>query len=98
MNITDVKIRFVNQDKTSNILAVLSVTIDNMFAVHDIKIVRGTERIFVAMPCRKDENGVFHDIVHPINFEARKLVEGIILNAYNEYIKNNENETADKPG
>jgi stage V sporulation protein G len=95
MNITDVKIRFINQDKSSNMLAVLSITIDNMFAVHDIKIVRGTERIFVAMPCRKDENGTFHDIVHPINFDARKLIEEVVLDAYNTYIKNLEEKASE---
>ena len=86
MNITDVKIRYVNKDR-SNMLAVLSITVDNSFSVHDIKIVRGGERIFVAMPCRKDEKGIYHDIVHPINSEARSYIEGIILKAYNEHIE-----------
>jgi stage V sporulation protein G len=67
-------------------LAVLSITIDDCFAIHDIKIVRGGERVFVAMPCRKDEKGVYHDIVHPINAETRTRIEGIIMDAYNEHV------------
>ena len=64
MEITDVKIRKIMTD--GRLRAVVSVTVDNMLAVHDIKVVQGDERLFVAMPSRKDENGVFRDIVHPI--------------------------------
>ena len=59
MEITDVKIRKVMSD--GRLRAVVSVTIDDMFAVHDIKVVQGDERLFVAMPSRKDENGVFRE-------------------------------------
>lgn len=80
MEITDVKIRKIMSD--GRLRAVVSVTIDDMFAVHDIKVVQGDERLFVAMPSRKDENGVFRDIVHPISASARKLFEETILDAY----------------
>ena len=80
MEITDVKIRKIMSD--GRLRAVVSVTIDEMFAVHDIKVVQGDERLFVAMPSRKDENGVFRDIVHPISASARKLFEETILEAY----------------
>ena len=80
MEITDVKIRKIMSE--GRLRAVVSVTIDDMFAVHDIKIVQGDERIFVAMPSRKDENGIFRDIVHPISPSARKLFEESILEAY----------------
>ena len=80
MEITDVKIRKIISD--GRLRAVVSVTIDDMFAVHDIKVVQGDERLFVAMPSRKDENGVFRDIVHPISPSARKLFEENILEAY----------------
>ncbi len=80
MEITDVKIRKIMSD--GRLRAVVSVTIDDMFAVHDIKVVQGDERLFVAMPSRKDENGVFRDIVHPISPLARKLFEENILEAY----------------
>ncbi len=80
MEITDVKIRKIMSD--GRLRAVVSVTIDDMFAVHDIKVVQGDERLFVAMHSRKDENGVFRDIVHPISPLARKLFEENILEAY----------------
>ncbi len=80
MQITDVKIRKLMTD--GRLRAVVSVTIEDMLAVHDIKVVQGDERLFVAMPSRKDENGVFRDIVHPITPEARKLLEETILDAY----------------
>ena len=91
MNITDIKIRKIIPE--GRLRAVISITIDNMLAVHDIKVVQGDERLFVAMPSRKDENGVFRDIVHPISPEARKLVEDEILAAYNRHIEQMQAET-----
>lgn len=84
MEITDIKIRRIITE--GRLRAVVSVTIDNMLAVHDIKVVQGDERLFVAMPSRKDENGVFRDIVHPISVDARKLMEERILEAYQQYL------------
>lgn len=84
MEITDIKIRKIITE--GRLRAVVSITVDHMLAVHDIKIVQGDERLFVAMPSRKDENGVFRDIVHPILPEARKLIEGSILDAYQQYL------------
>ena len=80
MEITYVKIRKIISE--GRLRAVVSLTIDDMFAVHDIKVVQGAERLFVAMPSRKDENGVFRDIVHPISAAARKMFEETILEAY----------------
>ncbi|MBR5165638.1 MAG: septation regulator SpoVG [Ruminococcus sp.] len=80
MNITDVKIRKMLSE--GRLRAVVSVTIDDMLAVHDIKVVQGDERLFVAMPSRKDENGVFRDIIHPILASARRMFEETILDAY----------------
>lgn len=80
MEITDVKIRKIMSE--GRLRAVVSITVDDMFAVHDIKVVQGDERLFVAMPSRKDENGVFRDIVHPISPASRKLIEDNILDAY----------------
>lgn len=76
MEITDIKIRRIITE--GRLRAVVSITLDNMLAVHDIKIVQGDERLFVAMPSRKDENGVFRDIVHPISAAARKKLEAEI--------------------
>lgn len=73
MTITEVKFRrFINEGK---LRAVVSLTFDGSFAVHDIKIVQGEERLFVAMPSRRDDNGVFRDIVHPIDSELRNEIE-----------------------
>lgn len=84
MLITDVRIRKVFTD--GNLKAVISITIDNSLAIHDIKVVKGTDRLFAAMPSRKDENGIYRDIVHPIDSETRDEFERIILAAYEDYI------------
>ncbi len=84
MNITDIRIRRTYQN--TRLKALVSVTVDNDLAVHDIKIVEGPERLFVAMPSRKDENGTFRDIVHPITPDARKALESEILDIYHRYI------------
>ena len=85
MNITDIKIRKIIPD--GRLRAIISITIDDMLAIHDIKVVQGDERLFVAMPSSKDENGVFRDVVHPISPEARQLVESQILDAYTRHIE-----------
>lgn len=84
MKITDIKIRKIIQE--GRLKAVISVTIDNELAVHDIKVVQGDERLFVAMPSRKDENGIFRDIVHPISPESRHFIEDQILEAYQNHL------------
>lgn len=84
MEITDIKIRRIVTE--GRLRAVVSVTVDNMLAVHDIKIVQGDQRLFVAMPSRKDENGVFRDIVHPISGASRKMMENDILDAYHQHL------------
>ena len=85
MSITDIKIRKIFPE--GRLRAVISITIDDMIAIHDIKVVQGDARLFVAMPSRKDENGVFRDIVHPISPEARMTVESQILDAYTRHIE-----------
>ncbi len=84
MQITDIKIRKIITE--GRLRAVVSITLDHMLAVHDIKIVQGDERLFIAMPSRKDENGIFRDIVHPILPDARKLIEESILDAYQKHL------------
>jgi len=84
MNITDIRVRKVFHD--GRLKALVSITLDNDFAVHDIKVIDGKERLFVGMPSRKDENGVFRDSAHPINNEARCALEEKILAAYYSYI------------
>ena len=84
MEITDIKIRKIMTE--GRLRAVVSVTVDGMLAVHDIKLIQGEERLFIAMPSRKDENGVFRDIVHPILPEARKMIEESIMDAYQKHL------------
>lgn len=77
MTITDVRIRKINQ--TSNMKAIISVTLDDEIVIHDIKIIEGEKGLFVAMPSRKIATGEFKDIAHPINASSRnKLQESII--------------------
>ncbi|MBS5660913.1 MAG: septation regulator SpoVG [Clostridiales bacterium] len=80
MNITDIRIRRLLTE--GRLRAVVSITLDNELAVHDIKVIEGPERLFVAMPSRREENGTFRDVVHPISPEARNMMESSILEAY----------------
>ena len=89
INITDVKIRKTYQD--NRLRALVSITINDALAIHDIKIIEGPERIFVAMPSRREENGTYRDIVHPILSSARKNIEDVILQAYHDHISYNNN-------
>ncbi|MBQ5335604.1 MAG: septation regulator SpoVG [Oscillospiraceae bacterium] len=84
MVITDLKIRKMMTE--GRLRAIVSITLDQMLAVHDIKVVQGENRLFVAMPSRKDEGGIFRDIVHPISAQARKYLEEQILEAYEEQL------------
>lgn len=84
MNITDIRIRKIYSD--SRLRALVSITVDYDLALHDIKIIEGSERLFVAMPSRRDENGMFRDIAHPITSEARQQLEDAILIKYQQYL------------
>lgn len=83
INITDVKIRKTSDD--GKMKAVVSITFDNMFVVHDIKVIEAKEKLFVAMPSRKTPEGEFKDIAHPINAEMRDVIHKSILDKYIEY-------------
>ena len=85
MIITDIRIRKTYDD--ARLKALVSVTIDGDLAVHDIKVIEGPERLFVAMPSRKDENGTFRDIAHPITPTARRTLEDAILTQYAQYME-----------
>lgn len=80
MNITDVKVRKIA--KEGNMKAVVSITLDNEFVVHDIKIIEGENGLFIAMPSRKTTEGTYRDIAHPITKETREMVSTVILDAY----------------
>ena len=85
MEISDIKIRKTMHD--GRLRAVVSITIDNAIAIHDIKLVQGDERMFVAMPSRREESGIFRDIIHPISSNVREEIEEKILDAYQTYIQ-----------
>ena len=80
MQITDVRLRKVNSE--NRMKAVASVTFDNEFAVHDIKVIESQNGLFIAMPSRKTPNGEFKDIAHPINAETREKIQKAVLEAY----------------
>ena len=82
MNITDVNVRLIS--KEGKMKAVASITIDNSFVVHDIKIIDGEKGVFIAMPSRKSQDNEYRDIVHPINQETRSFLQDLILEKYNE--------------
>ena len=82
MNITDVRVRKVAKD--SKMKAGVSITIDDVFVVHDIKVIEGEKGLFIAMPSRKSTDGEYRDIAHPINSDTREVLQNLILNAYNE--------------
>lgn len=80
MQITDVRIRKVT--KESKMKAVVSITLDNEFVVHDIKVIEGEKGLFIAMPSRKAADGEYRDIAHPINSETRDKIQRMILERY----------------
>lgn len=80
MQITDVRVRKVTKEGKMN--AVVSITLDNEFVVHDIKVIEGEKGLFIAMPSRKAADGEYRDIAHPINSETRERIQSIILEKY----------------
>ena len=82
MQITDVRIRKV--EKEGKMKAVVSITIDEEFVVHDIKVIEGEKGLFIAMPSRKASDGEYRDIAHPINSTTRDRIQAIILEKYEE--------------
>lgn len=84
MEITDIRVRKVN--KEGKMKAVVSVTFDNEFVIHDIKIIEGDNGMFIAMPSRKTLDGEFRDIAHPINSETREKLQNSILEKYQSIV------------
>jgi stage V sporulation protein G len=80
MQITDVRIRKIAAD--GKMKAIVSVTFDNEFVVHDIKVIEGQNGLFIAMPSRKTPDGEFKDIAHPINTQTRERIQNAILEEY----------------
>ena len=82
MKITDVRVRKI--EKVGKMKEVVSITIDNEFVVHDIKVIEGEKGLFIAMPSKKTADGEYRDIAHPINSETRSMLEETILQKYQE--------------
>ena len=82
MQITDVRVRKVA--KEGKMRAAVSITIDDEFVVHDIKVIEGEKGLFIAMPSRKASDGEYRDIAHPINSDTRDMIQKLILKAYEE--------------
>lgn len=93
MNITDVRVRKVA--KEGKMKAVVSITIDEEFVVHDIKVIEGEKGLFIAMPSRKATDGEYRDIAHPINSSTRERIQSIILEKFREVMSEEPEEAAE---
>ncbi|MBD5532705.1 MAG: septation regulator SpoVG [Lachnospiraceae bacterium] len=82
MNITDVRVRKIT--KEGKMKAIVSITIDNEFVIHDIKVIEGEKGMFIAMPSKKAADGEYRDIAHPINSDTRDQIQRIILERYEQ--------------
>lgn len=90
MQITDVRVRKLT--KEGKMKAIVSITIDNVFVVHDIKVIEGEKGLFIAMPSKKATDGEYRDIAHPINSETRDILQKIIMEKYEEAMMEPEEE------
>ena len=88
MNITDVRVRKVA--KEGKMKAVVSITIDEEFVVHDIKVIEGEKGLFIAMPSKKATDGEYRDIAHPINSSTRENLQKVILESYEKALEEPE--------
>ena len=80
MQITDVRVRRI--DKEGKMRAIVSITIDNEFVIHDIKVIEGEKGLFIAMPSRLAADGEYRDIAHPINSQTRENIQRMIIDKY----------------
>ena len=85
MNITDVRVRKITNE--GKMRAVVSITLDDEFVVHDIKVIEGEKGLFIAMPSKKGNDGEYRDIAHPISATTRTEVQRLILEKYKEALK-----------
>lgn len=94
MKITDVRVRHVSSD--SRLKGVVTITFEDAFVVHDIRVIEGENGLFVAMPSKKMPNGGFRDIAHPIHQEMRKQIEESIIKAYKDTLENQVEEPVEE--
>lgn len=93
MQITDVRVRKVA--KEGKMKAIVSMTLDNEFVVHDIKVIEGEKGLFIAMPSRKSADGEYRDIAHPINSDTRDKIQNVILAKYESTLLSEEYDDCD---
>jgi stage V sporulation protein G len=93
MEITDIRIRKMSAE--GKMKAVVSVTFDNALVIHDIKVIEGQEKMFIAMPSRKTSDGEFKDIAHPINAVMREALQKSIIEKYEQTLTEDNNETVE---
>ena len=86
MEITDIAVAPVDENKLK---AYVNITIDNCFMVRGLKVIKGNNGLFVAMPNKKSKNGMFRDVAHPLNTETRRMIEEMVLSEYDSVIKGN---------
>lgn len=89
MQITDVRVRRLNGD--GKMKAIVSITFDDEFVVHDIKVIEGQNGLFIAMPSRRMGDGDFRDIAHPLISETRNKIKDAVLDAYEKALAEQEN-------
>ncbi len=94
MNITDVRVSKVS--KEGKMKAVVSITLDDEFVVHDIKVIEGEKGFFIAMPSRKAADGEYRDIAHPINSSTRDRIQQMILEKFQEAMREEEKEASEE--
>lgn len=92
MQITDVRVRKVT--KEGKMKAVVSITLDDEFVVHDIKVIEGEKGLFIAMPSRKSSDGEYRDIAHPLNSDTRDKIQAMILKSYEDALLETDTEEA----
>lgn len=90
MQITDVRVRKIT--KEGKMKAIVSITLDNEFVVHDIKVIDGEMGLFIAMPSKKSADGEHRDIAHPINSDTRNMIQDTILAAYEKSLSEPDEE------
>ena len=94
MEITDVRVRKIA--KEGKMKAIVSITFDDEFVVHDIKVIEGEKGLFIAMPSKKASDGEYRDIAHPINSNTRDRIQSMILESYEKALLEPETEGADR--
>ncbi|MCI5640247.1 MAG: septation regulator SpoVG [Lachnospiraceae bacterium] len=90
MQVTDVRVRKIT--KEGKMKAVVSITLDDEFVVHDIKVIEGDKGLFIAMPSRRSGDGEYRDIAHPINSSTRDMLQNIILQEYQKFLEESAEE------